>query len=278
MKFKNSELRNQRIRQSLIGHTVSPETRQKISNKIKELWNNPQYRSNQLIKRKNNPNIKNNGFRIGSRHTDVAKKKMSGRIHTITTKIKMSKSRKRYLENHPSPKGYSRNAEFKQKVSDSIHQSSTPEQRSRRSSFGGRAGKGKLKPWLSKQLSDYWSSLTPQQRNEEMMRRIETSKRKPNKIEVEFLKIILQACPNEYIYVGDYSMIIGGKCPDYMNVNGKKKLIELFGDYWHEKGSEWKRIEHFSCFGFDCLVIWESELKTKPKEEIVSKIRNFNDK
>ncbi|ORX22574.1 hypothetical protein BVF91_10615 [Thermoanaerobacterium sp. PSU-2] len=67
--------------------------------------------------------------------------------------------------------------------------------------------------------------------------------------------------PGEYKYVGDGQLIIGGKCPDFANVNGKKKLIEVFGDYWHEGQDPQERIEFFRQYGFDCLVIWESELE-----------------
>lgn len=31
---------------------------------------------------------------------------------------------------------------------------------------------------------------------------------------------------------------IGGLCPDFVNCNGKKVIIELFGDYWHDLDEE----------------------------------------
>jgi len=74
-------------------------------------------------------------------------------------------------------------------------------------------------------------------------------------------QLLNELFPGEYKYVGDGQLIIGGKCPDFANVNGKKKLIEVFGDYWHEGQDPQERIEFFRQYGFDCLVIWESELE-----------------
>ena len=84
---------------------------------------------------------------------------------------------------------------------------------------------------------------------------------KPNKAEQSLGHILQSICPGEYKYVGDFSFILGGKNPDFMNVNGKKKLIELFGDYWHKGEDPQIRIDFFKQFGFDTLVIWEKELK-----------------
>ena len=82
--------------------------------------------------------------------------------------------------------------------------------------------------------------------------------------------------PGEYEYVGDGQLIIGGKCPDFANVNGKKKLIEVFGDYWHAGQDPQERIDFFCQYGFDCLVIWESELENL--EEVAEKLRQFHSK
>ena len=44
-------------------------------------------------------------------------------------------------------------------------------------------------------------------------------------------------------------------------VKDQYKLVEFFGDYWHDISEEIQRISHFKGFGWDCLVIWDSELK-----------------
>ena len=64
--------------------------------------------------------------------------------------------------------------------------------------------------------------------------------------------------------------MIGCKSPDIWD--GNRKLIELFGDYWHQGDDPQERIAHFEKYGFQCLVIWESELKNG---RTVTLIRDF---
>jgi very-short-patch-repair endonuclease len=73
--------------------------------------------------------------------------------------------------------------------------------------------------------------------------------------------ILNSLCPGEWKYVGDGQLIINGRCPDFVNVNGQKKIIELFGDYWHKGENPKDRIKIFEPFGYQTLVIWERELK-----------------
>lgn len=96
----------------------------------------------------------------------------------------------------------------------------------------------------------------------------------PNKAELRVKALLNKLFPNEYKFVGNGEFILGGKCPDFMNINGQKKLIELFGDYWHRNDNPEDRINYFKRFGFDTLVLWEHELEDYNK--IVSKIEEFN--
>ncbi|MFH1290408.1 MAG: hypothetical protein ABIH92_03300 [Nanoarchaeota archaeon] len=81
---------------------------------------------------------------------------------------------------------------------------------------------------------------------------------KPNKSEIRLLELLNTIDPS-WRYVGDFKLNVGGKFPDYWN--GEKKLIELFGDYWHQNDDPQKRIEFFKEQGYDTLVIWGSEIK-----------------
>lgn len=76
-----------------------------------------------------------------------------------------------------------------------------------------------------------------------------------------------------YKYVGDGELIIGGRCPDFININGKKQLIELFGTYWHPIFDVAQRTEHYRQYGFNTLIIWEDELVSEDK--VTTKIRRF---
>lgn len=87
----------------------------------------------------------------------------------------------------------------------------------------------------------------------------------------QFLGLLLG---KDYKYVGNGDVIIGGKNPDFINVNGQKKVIELYGDYWHRGQNPQDRIDHFKKYGFDCLIIWEKELKDVV--QVNEKIVNFS--
>jgi len=98
----------------------------------------------------------------------------------------------------------------------------------------------------------------------------------PNKPELYLQDLLDEWFPSEYRYVGNGGFILGGCCPDFMNVNGQKKLVELFGDYWHRGENPQERIDHFMQFGYDTLVTWESELKDI--ESLKYKLIAFNNK
>ena len=87
---------------------------------------------------------------------------------------------------------------------------------------------------------------------------------KPNKLEKHFEKFLNSIQPNEWKYVGDGQLIIGGKCPDFVNINGKKQLIELYGDYWHKGQDPENRKKIFKEFGWNTLVIWERDIRKNP--------------
>ncbi len=84
----------------------------------------------------------------------------------------------------------------------------------------------------------------------------------PNKAELKLQSILNSIFfEGQFQYVGDGQEIIGGKIPDFIDpINNK--IIELYGDYWHKGQDPNDRIDYFKNFGYDTLVIWESELKS----------------
>jgi hypothetical protein len=95
----------------------------------------------------------------------------------------------------------------------------------------------------------------------------------PNNLELKVQGWLDSLFPHEWKYVGDFQIFIGGKCPDFMNINGQKKLIEIFGDYWHKNDDSQDRIDHFKKYGFNTLVLWEGEINSNPikaKRQIMS--------
>lgn len=84
--------------------------------------------------------------------------------------------------------------------------------------------------------------------------------RKKNKFESKIEKLL----PIDYKYVGDGKFWIEGFNPDFINVNGCKKIVEAYGDYWHNlpnyKIRDEKRLKMYKKYGYDTLVIWQHEL------------------
>lgn len=102
----------------------------------------------------------------------------------------------------------------------------------------------------------------------------------PNKLEQRLIKIA-EEYSLQYKFVGDGSFLLHGLNPDFVNTNGKKIAIEIFGDYWHNnKNTKWHQTEFgrkavFSQLGFKTLVIWEHELNSLTDEGIVERIKTF---
>ena len=107
----------------------------------------------------------------------------------------------------------------------------------------------------------------------------------PNKYEVKVRDTLDQLFPNEYKFVGDGSFTLAGLNPDFVNVNGQKKIIEVFGEIFHKPGvfktplpknrTEEGRKEMFSQYGYQTLVVWCNELKNP--EALTQKLLNFHD-
>ncbi len=126
----------------------------------------------------------------------------------------------------------------------------------------------------------YWQN--PVNRSYNVRATLLGNKVKPNKPEKFLTKLLQKLFPNEWKYVGDGQFILAGKCPDFININGQKKIIELFGDYWHseevtgisKEQHEQERVDHFTQYGYQTLVIWECELKDI--KSIENKIIDFD--
>ena len=109
--------------------------------------------------------------------------------------------------------------------------------------------------------------------------------KKPNKLEQRVLAVI-DNLGLPFKYNGDYSQGIALNCkiPDFINTNGKKQVIEVFGDYWHRHPdgpkfnylNENKQIASYKAVGFECLVLWEHDIRKMTDEEIGNRIKSFS--
>jgi len=122
--------------------------------------------------------------------------------------------------------------------------------------------------------------------DEQIKKQLSSVNAKPNKLEKGFGEFLDMLFPSQYKYVGNGVVVLGGAKPDFINTNGQKKVIEVFGDYWHSKERtglledvhESQRIDHFKEYGFDCLVIWENEFRKGNQDNLISKLTSFHER
>jgi len=94
-------------------------------------------------------------------------------------------------------------------------------------------------------------------------------------------RIFIEMCEKHNLpfrYTGDGSFWIKNLNPDFVDCNGQKIAVEVFGDYWHSPLLN-KKIKYYQTYdgrkkilekyGWKLVVLWESDLKRHDAEEFV---------
>lgn len=244
-----------------------------------------------------------------SRRRNPKPSKWKGMKHSEKSKILMSekaKNRKRQPCSEETKRKISKANKGQIPAIKGKHHSEETKEKIRKSNIGKLAGE--KNPWYGKHLTEEHkqkireksigkiisneqrkkisNSLKQLYKNQDYLNSwVKTQNIKPNKEELILLKIIQKY---DFVYVGDFSYWIEGKNPDFINYD-KKIIIEYFGYHWHcdkyrqKKNNDFTtneehenlRINYFKNFGYDCLVIWSSELKNL--NELEKKIIKFLD-
>lgn len=102
--------------------------------------------------------------------------------------------------------------------------------------------------------------------------------KRPTNPEKQMMSLLDKNFPEEWKYVGNGQVLIDNLNPDFINNKGKKLIIEVFGDYWHDPNRNWviskqERQARFNKYGFKMLVIKESELDDE--EKIINRVSCF---
>jgi len=136
---------------------------------------------------------------------------------------------------------------------------------------------------ISKRMKLLWSN--PDYRTRIMEAVFKGLQAKPTKPEQTLIAIV-EKYNLPYEYTGDGKVFVMGYCPDFMNVNGEKKILEVFGRVFHDPIKSFRQIplQHtwegrmalFQSFGWDCLIIWDDELDNEIN--VVQRIRKFTKK
>lgn len=140
--------------------------------------------------------------------------------------------------------------------------------------------KGKKDVFTEETLERMRKSAKALWQDEEHVRKwFKANQRHPNNIEDLVDGILQRNRPNEWKYNGNFEVgvTIGGMIPDFVNVNGCKAVIEVFGDYWHDetkrdinwKYTEFGRKAAYSQLGYKCTVLWETDLLKEDAEHFV---------
>jgi len=125
--------------------------------------------------------------------------------------------------------------------------------------------------WKDPEYVQHWS--------EGMSRAMSRVSRGPNDSELQLQSILDKHFPSEWKYVGNGQARFGNRNPDFINVNGRKQVIEMFGLYWHDpdlfpnRPTEGELVAHYKKFGIDCVVIWEYDIFDE--DEIVRKVKEL---
>lgn len=193
-----------------------------------------------------------------------------GQKRSIETKKKMSLAKMGKYNGRNNPfYGKHHTKESKAKIS-KTHKGKTVSMESRKKI--SRASKGrKLSEVVKNKLSKIHKKLWENQ--EWVKKQISIRQESPNKSERKLDKLLQQYFRDEWKYVGNGDFILGRKCPDFVNVNGKKLIIELFGEYWHKEEECQTRSDIFKEYGYDTLIIWSKELNKELK--LLNKINSF---
>lgn len=144
----------------------------------------------------------------------------------------------------------------------------------------------KFREDISKRMKKDWKN--PKQREKRTRSYVRWRQETPNKEEIFLNKLIQSNFPNEWLFNVNAEVIFYYKyVPDWINVNGQKKVILHHGIFWHlikerylrknpnltRRDIEKEEQKKYGKYGFTPCVVWEDELE-HPKQ-VVNKIKEF---
>ncbi len=183
---------------------------------------------------------------------------MFGKKHSEETKLKIREKRKLQIFSEETRKKLSESRKGHVCYTLGIPHSQETKKKMSLAHLGSKRNETTKKK-MSESITNFWSNISDKDKSERIKKCLTFNS--PNKQEKYLENLLNRLYPNEWKFVGNGQLIIAGKCPDFVNINGQKKLIELFGDYWHQGENLQDRIDVFKPFGYQTLIIWEKELK-----------------
>lgn len=192
-------------------------------------------------------------------------------------------------------KGLKHTDEYRKKMSNRLRGNSNPSKREDVKKKLSEANKGQV-PWI---LGKHHSDETRKKMSERAKGRVFSDEHRNNiriarmrqvmptsktSIEVKFEEIC-KKYNLPFIYVGDGSFWIEDLNPDFIDCNGKKVVIDIFGDYWHSpllnpriksNRTFYGREEVLKKYGWKLIVLWESDLIRVDAEKYITTLLHKN--
>ena len=271
----------------------SEKTKRRISDTVTSLWQDPDYRNRLVIAHTKIPisreKLQQLYYNEGKSLNEIATIFECG-ITTIWHKMNRYEIPRRKTSEYL--KGKSRPPEVGRKISIArtgqrlpSHEVSLETRRKISQTLMGHSIDEKTREKIKQTLQSRWEMLSDEERSNLIKTALKGLAKKPTSPEVRVINIIKKhRLP--YYYCGNGTIIIGSLNPDFINCNGVKKLIEVFGVPFHDpnrtflkeipltKQEEYRKAVYAS-LGFDCLVLWDDEMIKLSDETIANKIKSF---
>lgn len=254
----HSEETKQAISEAMTGHTVSEETSQKMS-------------------------VAHMGHPVSAETRQLISEALTGRSYERIVSDETRQLISKALTGRPGRTGWNQSEETKQQIAASLVGRPKSEETKQKLSKAMQGGKGFLGPHseeTKKRMSDVHKELW---KDPEFVKYIsEAQHRKPNESELQLQSILDRHFPDEWKYVGDGTVWVEGRNPDFININGRKQVIEMFGIYWHDpdyfpnRPSKEELVAHYKRYGFDCLVFWEYDV-WGDVSSVIEGVKTLND-
>lgn len=129
---------------------------------------------------------------------------------------------------------------------------------------------------MAVRVKEWWAHFSPEDKLKEIEKRVLPSRlacsnKRPTSPELAVWGYLDGKFPGEWRYngYGSEGVIIGSKIPDFVNINGKKSVLEVFGSYWHQDNEVEPLKAHYAKYGFSCIIVWDYECSS---EESLDKI------
>jgi G:T-mismatch repair DNA endonuclease (very short patch repair protein) len=205
----------------------------------------------------------------GKEFTEERKKKISQSLKGRKLSAEwLKKNSKTWFKknNAPRNKGKNQSEETKKRISDALK--------------GGKWVNENYRSKMREITKKKWGTEEFREKFIEGMKK--ATKITPNKLEIKMIEI-MKNNDFPFMFVGNGKFWIRNKDnsynPDFLHKDKtQRKIIEIFGDYWHNKEDhkirDIERIKTYKEKGFNVLILWENQLK-ESAEDVTKQIKNF---